>query len=130
VQGEYISSWVDADVSDNPQFGGWYVMASYFLTPGDARVYMASAGAFDKVKPAHPFLWGDEPGLGAWELAVRYSQLDLDDGGFRGGQLDDVSAGLNWYLNTNVRVMLNYIYADLDDIGDTHAASMRFQIFL
>jgi phosphate-selective porin OprO/OprP len=130
LQGEYISSWVNADASDNPQFGGWYVQGSYFLTPGDARVYKTSAGAFDKVKPAHPFLWGDEPGLGAWELAVRYSQLDLDDGGFRGGKLDDVSAGLNWYLNTNVRVMLNYIYADLDDIGDTHAAAMRFQIYL
>lgn len=27
-------------------------------------------------------------------------------------------------------LMLNYIFADLDDVGDTHAAAMRFHLFL
>lgn len=130
VQGEYVSSWVNADASANPQFDSWYLFASYFLTPGDHRSYKTSAGAFDKVKPAHPFMWGDDPGLGAWEIGVRYSHIDLEDAGIDGRELDDLTVGLNWYLNTNVRVMLNYIYADLDGVGDTHAAAMRFQLFL
>jgi phosphate-selective porin OprO/OprP len=129
VQAEWIRSDVNADASANPDFHGWYAYASWFIT-GDHRVYKPAEGAFDKVKPAHPFLWGENAGAGAWEVAARYSQIDLDDSNIDGGQLDDVTLGVNWYLNTNFRIMANYIFADLDDVGDTHAFTMRFQFFM
>jgi len=48
---------------------------------------------------------------GAWELATRFSYLDLTDAGIRGGEMWDVTAGINWYAAPNVRVMLNYVHS-------------------
>jgi phosphate-selective porin OprO/OprP len=67
-------------------------------------------------------------GLGAWEVGVRYSQVDLNDSIVSGGELDDITIGLNWHLNPNVRVMLNYVRADLDDVGDADIFQTRFQV--
>lgn len=132
--------------SDNVDFRAWYAYASYFLT-GENRRYKASYGVFDKIKPRDNFYdkktgWG----LGAWELALRYSDIDLEDASVIGGEMDDITVGLNWYLNTNTRVMFNYVAVDLErDItypnppgsgvtkdfydGDYDAYMMRFQVF-
>ena len=67
-------------------------------------------------------------GCGAWEVAARYSYIDLDRARIDGDRLDDVTFGLNWYLNPNMRVMFNYIYADSEDRGDANIFQMRFQV--
>ena len=67
-------------------------------------------------------------GPGAWEVAVRYARLDLDDSTVTGGTLDDFTVGLNWHLNPNVRMMLNYVRANLDGVGDSNIFQSRFQI--
>jgi hypothetical protein len=54
-------------------------------------------------------------GSDAWEVALRWSYLDLNDGAIQGGYLDDTTVGLNWYLHAYMRMMFNYIYADLND---------------
>ena len=41
---------------------------------------------------------------------------------------DNITVGLNWYLNPNVRMMLNYVYADLSDLDSTNIFETRFQI--
>ena len=69
-------------------------------------------------------------GSGAWEAAVRYSNVDLDDGALNGGNLNQVTAGLNWYWNPNVRMMFNYIWAERDiaapqQSGDVQIFAMR-----
>lgn len=46
---------------------------------------------------------------GAWQIGVRFSYLALDDKAVQGGRVYDWTAGLNWYLNPNVKVQLNYI---------------------
>jgi phosphate-selective porin OprO/OprP len=74
-----------------------------------------------------------QPGWGAFELGFRYSRLDLTDSDIKGGEQDDVTVGLNWYLNPAVRIMLNYVYADLDDRdnvpdGNTSILQSRFQV--
>ncbi len=74
-------------------------------------------------------------GSGAWEVAARISSLDLDDDGTDGGELDDLTFGVNWYLNPNTRLMLDYILADLDPAagapdGRTKILAFRWQIAL
>lgn len=78
------------------------------------------------MKPKRNFL--KEGGLGAWEVAARFSHLDLNDEGIIGGRLNNVTVGLNWYLNPNMRVMWNFVYADRDDVGDASIFQMRAQI--
>jgi phosphate-selective porin OprO/OprP len=108
--------YADVDGKDrdlSPSFDGFYVQASYFLTD-EHHNYKPSAGAFSRVKPKENFSFGGGPG--AWEVAVRYSELDLDDR-LDGGEVDDITAGLNWYLNPNTRLMWNYIHVDKDNVA-------------
>jgi phosphate-selective porin OprO/OprP len=48
-------------------------------------------------------------GTGAWEVAYRYSYVDLNDTGINGGQMNQHTIGLNWYLNDNTRLQFNYL---------------------
>ena len=125
LQGELITASVDILQGKHPRFQGYYVYASVFLT-GEHRVYKKSSGAFGRVRPKHSFREGG--GIGAWELAVRYSVLDLTDAGIEGGELRNWTVGLNWYLNGHTRVMLNYVRADRTDVGTAHYVMTRFQI--
>jgi phosphate-selective porin OprO/OprP len=96
----------------NLQFNAGYGYISYFLT-GEHRGYSKANGCFDRVKVLHN-LGTDKDGhrgWGAWELAVRYSYIDLDSQNIAGGRMADVTVGLNWYLNPNVRFMANYIHS-------------------
>jgi len=54
-------------------------------------------------------------GLGAWELAARYSNIVLNDKNIQGNNLTDFTVGLNWYLNRYTRMKFNYIRAFLED---------------
>jgi phosphate-selective porin OprO/OprP len=123
IQGEYV--FADADVASSANFRGYYAQASYFLT-GEHRRYKPSEGAFSRVKPKEKFRYGGGPG--AWEVALRYSGLDLDDSTLTGDKLHDITAGLNWYLNPNTRVMWNYVHADKDDVGNADMLIMRLQV--
>jgi phosphate-selective porin OprO/OprP len=124
LQSEYISALVKAADYDDPRFNGFYAYGSYFLS-ADCRGYSRSAGAFGRVRPHAPF--NLEGGYGAWEVAVRYSQLKLDNGLIEGGKLNDITLGLNWYLNANARIMANLIRAEREDIGVVNIFQMRFQ---
>jgi phosphate-selective porin OprO/OprP len=127
VQAEYVHALMQGTgpwVGD-PHFWAASLQASYFLT-GEHRPYKTSAGAFDKVKPAANF--GEDGGLGAWEVAARYSHLSLNDEGVDGGRLRDLSLGLNWYLNPNLRMMWNYVYADPTDGGSVDILQWRIQL--
>ena len=126
---------VDANSgADDADFTGYYAQAGYFLT-GEHRRYKLGSGTFDKVKPNQNFGMGEEGGLGAWEVLARYSHLDLEDNSYTGGELTDVSLGLNWYLNPNMKIMMNYIHGELEDgiLGngqedDVDTVQTRFQV--
>ncbi len=53
-------------------------------------------------------------GYGVFEVAARYSTLDLQDGLTTGGRLDDITAGVNWYPDRNIRVVADYVHASAD----------------
>jgi phosphate-selective porin OprO and OprP len=126
LQSESVHSLVDEVGGRDPNLYGVYVFASYFLT-GEYRPYKLAEAAFDRVRPQRNFL-GADGGWGAWEIAARFSRVDLDDGAARGGVLNDVTAAVNWYLNPNVKIMLNYVYADREDLAAANIVQGRFHI--
>ena len=106
----------DEVASADYKFSGLAVEASGMLTPGDRRSYSAKRGVFGGVEPRKNFL--EDGGIGALELAVRYSLLDLEDAG-QGAKESNISVGLNWYPNSTMRFMVNYVQA-LEVKGGEH----------
>jgi phosphate-selective porin OprO and OprP len=120
--GEYTQFTMDrttgvgTHVVDHPSFSGFYVEGSWILT-GESKTYSPGAinnevGGFNAPVPSAPFsLSGDS--WGAWELAARYSYTDLNYDSTSalpdiiGGKEQIIALALNWYLNRNVRVMLD-----------------------
>ncbi|MDA8019417.1 MAG: porin [Thermoanaerobaculia bacterium] len=120
---EYFSADVDSSANGDPSFDGAYVQAGWFLT-GESRAFKTSSGAFNRIKPAANF--GE--GSGAWELKFRYSTIDLNDGTISGGEEDNISVGVNWYLNPVTRLMIDYVDADVDNKGDAQYFLVRWQV--
>lgn len=128
------AEWTSAELRDatigqlnraDLSFAGGNIQLGYFLT-GEHRPYRTSSGAFDRLRPASAFL--GRRGSGAWEVALRYSTLDLDDGGVRGGSIDNWTLGVNWYLNSAARIMLNYVDSELEGVGTADFVLARFQV--
>jgi len=116
LQGEYMLANVDVSgAGSDPDFNGWYIFASYFLS-GEHRPYKVSSGSFGRVKPDSIVGQG---GTGAWEVAVRYSSIDLQDSGYTGGAQNDITLGVNWYATPNVRFMMNYVHASTNPTSPT-----------
>lgn len=118
AQGEYYRYDVNGlNANPDADLDAWYLQASWILT-GESYSYDIKKAAYKGVKPANPFGFGNR-GPGAWELAARYSQADLNDtgAGIAGGEQDIITVGLNWYVNNNLRFMLNYLNVDVEDRG-------------
>jgi phosphate-selective porin OprO/OprP len=138
IQGSYSHAFVDAYEGGNLDFWGANVQASFFLT-GEHRNYLVGKGKFGRVTPRARFnlAAGD---WGAWEVAARFAYVDLNNSMIRGGELWSMTAGLNWYLYPNARVMFNYVHSALRDRdvlgtpdildvdGDSDITEMRFQL--
>jgi phosphate-selective porin OprO/OprP len=119
--------------NDN-NFSAWYVQTSWILT-GEERLYNPTTASFTAPKVAEPFnlskgTWG------AFELAARYSDTDLNDrvndpasvqvanvagaaagthtydfyNTVRGGDQRVTTLGLNWFPNNVIKFALNYEY--------------------
>jgi phosphate-selective porin OprO/OprP len=131
-QGEYFWTRLDSSGANDPAFQGAYAYGSWFMT-GENRPYSTSSGKFSRVKPTNNFHPTSKGGPGAWEFGVRWSWIDLNDEQIRGGKENNITVGVNWYLNPNYRVMFNYIYADVEDRsgaedGKANIFQTRFQV--
>ena len=112
------------DAVDGATFAAFYVMLSYFLT-GEHRPYSLPNATFSRPHPRKNVL---RDGWGAWEIAARYSFLDLDSRGVEGGVLHDWTLGLNWYLNHHTRLMFNYILSHPEGLDLAHIWQFRWQL--
>lgn len=149
LQGEYF--WFNVDRGANTglppigapslKFQGGYAQAGYVLT-GETHAYNPASASYGGVKPAHPFSL-DGGGWGAWEIAARASTIDLNNQlgtatGIAGGRQTVYTAALNWYVNGNVRFMLDYLHGNVSkqaspvssaDVGSKFdAVAMRTQV--
>jgi phosphate-selective porin OprO/OprP len=107
AQGELIYSFVQQSDGNMLNLGGFYGKVSWYLT-GESRPYDRSTGAFKRLIPRRNFHFGKGGDWGAFEVGVRYSYTDLTDGNVHGGRLNELMAGVNWYLTPHLRWMFNY----------------------
>jgi phosphate-selective porin OprO/OprP len=144
LQGEYF--WFNVDRNafaplPSLKFQGGYAEAAYVLT-GETRRYNAPSASYGGVSPANPFSLSGG-GWGAWEIAGRYSTMDLNDrlalaNGVAGGRQTIYTLALNWYINDNIRFMFDYLHGNITkqisptNFGDAgakfDAVAMRTQI--
>ena len=128
VEGEYINFGIDRrnSILASPDFSGWYIEGSWVIT-GEKRRYNGTNAVFDAPSIANPWQPGSG-GYGAFELVARYSTVDLNfrqgapgtapaADSIRGGEQTVVALGLNWYVNSNLRFMLNYLHVDVDRLS-------------
>ncbi len=108
MQGEAMGAVVSRSGVQDAFLGGAYAQVGYFLT-GEHRPYDRKAGAIDRVLPRASF--GKNGGLGAWEVASRWSFIDLDDQQILGGTMQNMTHGLNWYINPYCKFVFNYIHS-------------------
>jgi phosphate-selective porin OprO/OprP len=111
----------------------WQILGSWVLT-GEENSYKS-------ISPAAPFdpwkgTWG------AWELVARYQELDVDEDAFplfadpaaSAAEARSWGIGLNWYLNSNLRLAADYEHTSYDggaaggDRPDEDAIFTRVQI--
>ena len=131
VSAEYTGTHVSSPQTGNPDFSGFYVVASWSLT-GETRPYDRSSGTFGRILPAAPFSF-KHGGPGAWVLAARYSSIDLTSGSIDGGQFDRLGGALSWYPNRHWRFEFNYGYGRLERggiVGHTDFYQLRLQFQL
>jgi phosphate-selective porin OprO/OprP len=111
----FVSEWLGVNADQELglptlNFHGGYAEAAYVLT-GEHRPYNKKNGVFTRVVPNHPF---GKAGCGAWELAARWSYIDLNDQNIQGGRQHDWTFGLNWFPNQYTRFAFNYIHCMVD----------------
>ena len=103
--------------------------ASYVLT--------GEENSWRGITPKRPFnLSGG--GWGAWEIAARYSELDIDDDTFPIFANPDTSAtkarswtiGVNWHLNRNVKFNLNYEETDFEGGPENPITNQKEHVIL
>lgn len=123
-QTEYLHTTVNT--TEDFKFSAWYGQVSWFIT-GEHRPWASSYTGFGRVEPTNYF--GAGKGAGAWELALRYSAIDLNDNTMAGGKMIEWTLGANWYLNPATRIMLQYAYTELKGVGNTGIVLLRFMVF-
>jgi phosphate-selective porin OprO/OprP len=119
-------------------FNGGYVEGGWVMT-GEPIPYDIARAAWARPKVDRPFSLADG-GIGAWELAARYSTVSLNSnvvpgvpqsvtGGVYGGQQQTAALSLSWYPNDWLRFMLQFQYVDINKLNSagTVQIGQRFE---
>ncbi len=105
LQTEYLQANIHRQSNPNLAFYGWHAQVAYVLT-GETRAYKETQASFGGVKPKCKY--------GAFEVAARHSMVNLNDEDIHGGKERNTAVSLGWYVNQNLKVLTNYIYASID----------------
>ena len=135
VQGGYYQigdtqSKLPGQPAPSLSFNGGYVEAGWNIT-GEPFRYNVGSAAFARPKVDDPFIInenGVSPGIGVWQLAARYSLMNLNSnvtpgvsqsvtGGIYGGFQRIFGAALSWYPNDWVRLELQLQYTSIDKLN-------------
>ena len=122
----YVSSnGRDAQSIGNQYYDGFYVQGLCFLTPGDHRSVNPSNPGYTRISPVRPFQWRRTDdgsvarGPGAWEVKFRYDYSNIQNPFFTqafiptrlsGGNYQAYTFGVNWFTNTNMSILGDYVY--------------------
>ncbi|MCA9082438.1 MAG: porin [Planctomycetaceae bacterium] len=129
AQSELRYAFVNSRNNGNIAFPSFYAQMGWVMT-GEHRPYNKQSATLGRIKP-RSVAGAKCGGSGAWELAVRYSWMDLNQNGIAGGELTDMTYGVNWYLNDYTKIQFNYINADLNRnavLSNTDIIAMRAQL--
>jgi phosphate-selective porin OprO/OprP len=121
ISDQRVSSGANAADLQNT---GWEVSAGWVLT--------GESDSYNGVTPKHPFdprkgQWG------AWQIVARFAELDVDHqansttwaAAGSALQARGWSAGINWYLNKNIRVNASYSHTQFGNLVGTPGAVTR-----
>jgi phosphate-selective porin OprO/OprP len=128
IQGEYLTTHVKrlaSSLEKDLRFSTYYIQASHCLT-GEKRKYKSSLSGLHSIRPFRNF--DGQHGYGALEIAAKYSTSDLNSYTLKGGVQKDVTLGLNWYLNPLTKVVLNQVWATIENQGKLRVFQVRFQV--
>ena len=124
VQAESLHARVDLlDGRDRARLAGHYVAAGWFLT-GETRPYHRASRTFGRLALRAPF----PAGAGAWEVALRWDDVDLTDASVAGGDMRSLTAGLNWHLRSDLRALLNYVSTKPAGTGSVDFVSLLLHV--
>ncbi len=104
ILAELSDNHIDAPDLGNPRFRGYHLSGTWSLS-GEMRPYRKPSGVLTGLPIAQNVRQG---GLGALELGVRFSNIDLTDGAIDGGDMNIASVGLNWWLTKEFLISVNF----------------------
>ncbi len=118
LQSEYALTTVSGAGAPDRTFQAGYAELGWVVN-GPGRKYRVEAPGASEYAIFNGVVVPDERrvsrgGIGVFELAARVSAIDLRAGPVRGGAEQDLSLGINWYPDDNVRLMADYVHARTD----------------
>ena len=105
-------------------FHGYYTMASYFIS-GGKRKYDKKGNRFGSIEIDRDENTGSLKG--AWEVGLRFANFNLRESAQPIKRISDITAGVNWYINSSSRLMFNYIYSIIQNQYYATALQCRIQ---
>ncbi|MCX4186357.1 OprO/OprP family phosphate-selective porin [Methylophaga sp. OBS4] len=94
---EYIDYSIERETADDIDIDGYAVEAGYFLT-GESLKW--KKGYTSGISPKSKY--------GAWQIAARFENLEIQDSQAGDDEADKFTIGVNYYPTQNTRLMLNY----------------------
>ncbi len=105
-QSEYVQSTFEQPFLTDEDVNTWYVQGSWLLNGGH-KAYKPATGVFGSPKVSDK---------GLWELTARYDTIENKD--IVNREATSWLLGVNYYVNSNLRFMFNYIQGDNEVTGD------------